>query len=166
MTETVTRELPIDRPRYLMGVGSPEDLVNGVARGVDMFDCVLATRLARNGTLFTDSGRANIRNARFREDPLPIEPGCDCMMCSRFSMAYVHHLFRNDELFGYRLATLHNIRYLMRLTERMREAIEADRFDDFAGEYLGRYQAVDESVRREQKAKRVERGRPEGKARA
>lgn len=166
MTETVTRELPIDRPRYLMGVGSPEDLVNGVARGVDMFDCVLATRLARNGTLFTDSGRANIRNARFREDPLPIEPGCDCMMCSRFSMAYVHHLFRNDELFGYRLATLHNIRYLMRLTERMREAIEADRFDDFAGEYLGRYQAVDESVRREQKAKWVERGRPEGKARA
>ncbi|MGE3073876.1 MAG: tRNA guanosine(34) transglycosylase Tgt [Dehalococcoidia bacterium] len=166
MTEVVTRELPLDRPRYLMGVGSPEDLVNGVARGIDMFDCVLATRLARNGTLFTDAGRANIRNARFREDPLPIDPDCDCMMCARFSMAYVHHLFRNDELFGYRLATLHNIRYLVRLTERMREAIEAGCFDDFATEYLGRYHAVDETVRREQKAKWVERGRPGGKARA
>ncbi|MGE0601871.1 MAG: tRNA guanosine(34) transglycosylase Tgt [Dehalococcoidia bacterium] len=163
MTEVVTRELPVDRPRYLMGVGSPEDLVNAVGRGVDMFDCVLATRLARNGTLFTDSGRANIRNARFREDPLPIDAGCDCMMCNGFSMAYVHHLFRNDELLGYRLATLHNIRYLVRLTERMREAIEAGRFDDFATDYLGRYQAVDEEVRRAQKAKWVERGRPEGK---
>lgn len=166
MTEVVARELPVDRPRYLMGVGSPEDLVNGVARGVDMFDCVLATRLARNGTLFTDSGRANIRNARFREDPNPVDQDCDCMMCTAFTMAYVHHLFRNDELFGYRLATLHNIRYLVRLTERMREAIAAGVFADFAADYLSRYQAVDEGVRREQKAKWVTRGRPEGRARA
>ena len=166
MTEVVTRELPLDRPRYLMGVGSPEDLVNGVARGVDMFDCVLATRLARNGTLFTDSGRANIRNARFREDPTPVDPNCDCMMCAHFSMAYVHHLFRNAELFGYRLATLHNIRYLVRLTERMREAIAAGAFEDFAADYLSRYQAVDEGVRREQKAKWVTRGKPEGRTRA
>ena len=160
MTEVVAHELPIDKPRYLMGVGSPEDLVNAVARGIDMFDCVLATRLARNGTLFTDAGRANIRNARFREDPAPIDPGCDCMLCAGYSMAYVHHLFRNDELLGYRLATLHNIRYLVRLTERMREAIEAGRFGDFATDYLGHYNAVDETVRREQKARWAARQRP------
>jgi queuine tRNA-ribosyltransferase len=146
-----------------MGVGSPEDLVNGVARGVDMFDCVLATRLARNGTLFTDAGRANIRNAKFREDTGPIDPDCGCLQCSNYTMAYVHHLFRNEELLGYRLATLHNIRYLVRLTERMRAAIEANRFDDFASDYLGRYQPVDETVRREQKAKWVERGGTPGK---
>ncbi|MEO8538855.1 MAG: tRNA guanosine(34) transglycosylase Tgt [bacterium] len=166
MTEAVTAELPVDRPRYLMGVGSPEDLVNGVARGVDMFDCVLATRLGRNGTLFTDHGRANIRNARFREDPSPIDELCDCPACSRLSMAYLHHLFRNDEILGYRLATLHNIRYLIRLTERMREAIGAGRFDDFAEDYLGGYRAVDEQVRHEQKEKWVLRGRPEGRGKS
>ena len=160
MTEVVAAELPVEKPRYLMGVGSPEDLVNGVARGVDMFDCVLATRLARNGTLFTDFGRANIRNARFREDPGPVDPDCDCLQCRRFTMAYVHHLFRNGELLGYRLATLHNVRYLQRLMERLRSAIEQDAFDDFAEDYLGRYMAVDETVRREQKQKWIERGRP------
>lgn len=164
MTAVVTAELPVERPRYLMGVGSPEDLVNGVARGVDMFDCVLATRLGRNGTLFTDSGRANIRNARFREDASPIDAECDCPACSRLSMAYLHHLFRNSELLGYRLATLHNIRYLVRLTERMRAAIAEGRFEEFAAEYLGRYQAVDEGVRREQKERWVARGKPLGKA--
>jgi queuine tRNA-ribosyltransferase len=153
MTAAVAAELPVDKPRYLMGVGSPEDLVNAVGLGVDMFDCVLATRLARNGTLFTDSGRANIRNARFREDPAPIDPACDCMLCAGYSMAYMHHLFRNEELLGYRLATLHNVRYLVRLTERMREAIQVGRFADFATDYLGGYRAVDETVRREQKAK-------------
>lgn len=160
MTETVTAELPPDRPRYLMGVGSPEDLVNAVARGVDMFDCVLPTRLGRNGTLFTDAGRANIRNARFREDPAPIDPACDCLACSRFTMAYLHHLFRNDEILGYRLATAHNIRYLVRLTERMRAAVQAGDFEEFAADYLGRYTAVDEGVRRAQKAKWLERGAP------
>jgi len=162
MTEVVTRELPVERPRYLMGVGSPEDLVEAVGRGVDMFDCVLATRLARNGTVFTDEGRANIRNAKFREDPDAIDSDCDCLMCAGYSMAYVHHLFRNDELLGYRLASIHNIRYLVRLTERMREAIEAGRFADFAADFLGRYRPVDEAVRREQKAKWVARRRPEG----
>lgn len=165
MTEVVTAELPVDRPRYLMGVGSPEDLVNAVGRGVDMFDCVLATRLGRNGTLFTDAGRANIRNARFREDTAPIDAACDCPACSRLSMAYLHHLFRNDEILGYRLATLHNIRYLVRLTERMGEAIAAGEFAAFAEEYLGRYRAVDEGVRREQKERWAERGRPARQAR-
>lgn len=158
MTGVVTGELPTEKPRYLMGVGSPEDLVNAVALGVDMFDCVLPTRLGRNGALFTDHGRVNIRNARFREDPGPADPGCDCATCVRFSMAYLHHLFRNDELLGYRLATIHNVRYLVRLCERMHAAIGAGDFNEFAGEYLGGYLPVDERVRREQKRKWTERG--------
>ncbi len=153
MTAVVTTELPVDRPRYLMGVGSPEDLVNAVARGVDMFDCVLPTRLGRNGALFTDDGRANVRNARYREDPGPVDPDCDCLACSRFSMAYLHHLFRNDELLGYRLASIHNIRYLVRLTERLRAAIAGGYFTEFAAAFLARYQPASEYVRSEQKAK-------------
>jgi queuine tRNA-ribosyltransferase len=136
-----------------MGVGSPEDLVNAVARGMDMFDCVLPTRLGRNGALFTPGGRRNIRNAVFREQGGPIDEACDCMTCRRFSMAYLHHLSRNDELLGYRLATLHNIRFLVRLAEQMRAAILAKRFADFATEFLGGYRPVDERVRTEQKAK-------------
>jgi len=153
MVEAVNAELPVDRPRYLMGVGSPEDLVNAVARGVDMFDCVLPTRLGRNGSLLTDDGRANIRNARYRDDPGPIDPGCDCVACGRFSMAYMHHLFHNEELLGYRLASIHNIRYLVRLAERMRAAIAAGDFAAFRDDFLGRYRPSDERVRAEQKAK-------------
>lgn len=152
-TGVVAAELPLGRPRYLMGVGSPEDLVNAVARGIDMFDCVLPTRLGRNGSLFTDDGRANVRNARYRDAPGPVDSGCDCPACRRFSMAYLHHLFRNDELLGYRLATMHNLRYLVRLTERIRAAIEAKAFDAFARDFLARYRPSDEDVRSEQKAK-------------
>jgi queuine tRNA-ribosyltransferase len=151
MTEVVNAELPIDRPRYLMGVGSPEDLVEAVARGVDMFDCVLPTRLGRNGSLFTARGRANIRNARFRDEPGPVDPGCDCATCTRFSAAYLHHLFRNDELLAYRLATIHNVRFLVRLAERMRAAIASGRFADFAADFLGAYQPTDEAVRTQQR---------------
>jgi queuine tRNA-ribosyltransferase len=153
MVETVAAELPVDRPRYLMGVGSPEDLVNAVARGVDMFDCVLPTRLGRNGSMFTDEGRANVRNARYREDPGPIDPVCDCVACTRFTMSYIHHLFRNDELLGHRLASIHNIRFLVRLTERLRSAIAAGDFSEFAEDFLGRYRTVDEDVRADQKTK-------------
>jgi queuine tRNA-ribosyltransferase len=153
MTELVASELPLDRPRYLMGVGSPEDLVNAIARGVDMFDCVLPTRLGRNGSLFTDDGRANIRNARYREDPGPVDPGCDCQACTRFSAAYLHHLFRNDEILGYRLASLHNVRYLVRLVERTRAAIVTGQFASFAADYLARYRPADEQVRAQQKQK-------------
>jgi queuine tRNA-ribosyltransferase len=156
MTETVTAELPITKPRYLMGVGSPEDLVNAIARGVDMFDCVLPTRLGRNGSLFTDDGRINITNTRYREDPGQPVPGCDCETCTRHSMAYLHHLFRNRELLGYRLASIHNIRYLIHLTERIREVITAGQFQAFAEDFLGRYRGVDEHVRREQKARWAE----------
>jgi queuine tRNA-ribosyltransferase len=153
MTELVASELPLHRPRYLMGVGSPEDLVNAIARGVDMFDCVLPTRLGRNGSLFTDDGRANIRNARYREDPGPVDPGCDCQACTRFSAAYLHHLFRNDEILGYRLASLHNVRYLVRLVERTRAAIVTGQFASFAADYLARYRPADEQVRAQQKQK-------------
>jgi queuine tRNA-ribosyltransferase len=153
MTEVVTAELPIDRPRYLMGVGSPEDIVNAVLRGVDMFDCVLPARLGRNGSLFTDDGRANIRNAVYREDTGPIDPNCDCIMCTHFSTAYAHHLFRNDELLGYRLASIHNIRYLVRLTERLRATILAGTVREFAAEFLSRYRPASDEVRTEQKAK-------------
>jgi queuine tRNA-ribosyltransferase len=162
MTEIVTAQLPPEKPRYLMGVGSPEDLVSAVARGVDMFDCVLPTRLGRNGSLFTDDGRANIRNARYREDPGPIDPDCDCATCARFSMAYLHHLFRNEELLGYRLATLHNLRYLVRLTERIRSAIDGGDFEPFQREFLARYRPSDDDVRTEQKARWLARSGFEG----
>jgi queuine tRNA-ribosyltransferase len=151
--EITNAELPVAKPRYLMGVGSPEDLVEGIARGIDMFDCVLPTRLGRNGSLFTDDGRANVRNARYREDPGPIDPACDCALCTRFSMAYLHHLFRNEELLGYRLASIHNIRYLVRLTERAHAAIGAGHFAAFAKEFLARYRPSDAAVRAEQKGK-------------
>ena len=106
--------LPSQTPRYLMGVGSPEDLVECVARGIDMFDCVLPTRIARNGALFTRAGRMNIDKAPFKIQEGPIDEGCDCYTCSTFSAAYVHHLFRSKELLGYRLAPLHNVRFLLK----------------------------------------------------
>ena len=150
-------ELPADRPRYLMGVGSPEDLVHAVARGVDLFDCVLPTRLGRTGALFSDDGRINVRAARHRERDGPFVAGCDCAMCASHSAAYVHHLFRNRELLGYRLASIHNLRYLLRLCERMRSAILAGTFDAFAAEFHARYRPVDEAVRAEQRARRPAR---------
>jgi queuine tRNA-ribosyltransferase len=152
-TPIVTAELPVDRPRYLMGVGSPEDLVHAVGSGVDMFDCVLPTRLGRNGSLFGPAGRLNIRNARFADERGPVEAGCDCHTCGRYSAAYLHHLFKNDELLGYRLATIHNLRCLVRLTEQMRAAIAEGRFEAFAVGFLAGYRSVDEAVRAEQKAR-------------
>ncbi|GIW13196.1 MAG: queuine tRNA-ribosyltransferase [Tepidiforma sp.] len=145
--EATIAELPIDSPRYLMGVGSPEDLIEGIARGIDMFDCVLATRLGRNGALFTDDGRLNIRNAANRDRNDPPDPTCDCLACSQFSLAYLHHLFRNNELLGHRLATHHNIRYLTRLTERARQAIAEGRYQTFRADFLARYRPADETAR-------------------
>ena len=153
ITEIACRELPVDRPRYLMGVGSPEDLVHAVAAGVDMFDCVLPTRLGRTGSLYTDDGRVNIKAARFRERPTPLDPACDCSACAGYSAAYLHHLFRNEELLGYRLASIQNLCYLQRLCRRMREAILMGEFDAFAEEFLARYQPADEAVRAEQRAR-------------
>lgn len=161
MTEVVNAELPVDRPRYLMGVGSPEDLVRAVSRGVDMFDCVLPTRLGRTGGLFTDDGRVSIRNGRYREESGPVDSDCDCTTCGRFSAAYLHHLFRNEELLAYRLGSIHNIRYLVRLTERMRAAISGGHFDSFATDFLDRYQVADDSVRDHQRGKWLARATKE-----
>ncbi|MFZ8986601.1 MAG: tRNA guanosine(34) transglycosylase Tgt [Steroidobacteraceae bacterium] len=120
--------MPADRPRYLMGVGRPLDIVEAVARGIDMFDCVIPTRHARNGHLFTGEGVLNIRNARHTSDTRPVEEGCDCYTCRRFSRAYLRHLDKCGEMLGPRLATLHNLRYYQRLMAAIREAIEAGNF--------------------------------------
>ncbi len=153
MLEETVPLLPADKPRYLMGVGSPEDLFECVARGIDMFDCVMPTRVARNGALFTRCGRLNVRNATFRTQAGPIEPGCDCYTCRTFDVAYLHHLFRSEELLSYRLATLHNLRFMQRLMEDMRRAILAGTFLQLKAEFLTDFAAVDEQVRAEQRAK-------------
>ncbi|MEE9617590.1 MAG: tRNA guanosine(34) transglycosylase Tgt [Anaerolineae bacterium] len=120
--------LPADRPRYLMGVGTPEDLVECVARGVDMFDCVLPTRLARNGGVLTRTGRLNLRNARFADDPGPIDPGCTCYTCTHFSRAYLRHLTQANEILGHHLLTLHNLHLMLTIARELREAILEGRF--------------------------------------
>ena len=138
MYDTVEAMMPyVDaaRPRYLMGVGAPEDLVENVARGVDMFDCVMPTRNARNGTLFTSFGKISIKNAGFISDHDPIDPHCDCYTCKRFSRGYLNHLFRARELSFYRLASIHNLHYYLRLAADMREAIMCGRFAEFRQEF-------------------------------
>ncbi len=125
-------QLPADKPRYLMGVGTPEDLVDGVTAGIDMFDCVMPTRNARNGWLFTRFGDIKIRNARFKDDARPLDETCDCYTCRHFSRAYLHHLQRLNEILGARLNTIHNLHYYQQLMREIREAIEADSFAAFA----------------------------------
>ncbi|MFA5597242.1 MAG: tRNA guanosine(34) transglycosylase Tgt [Pusillimonas sp.] len=124
----VAPRLPANAPRYLMGVGTPEDLVEGVSKGIDMFDCVMPTRNARNGWLFTRFGDIKIRNARYRDDTRPLDPGCSCHTCSHFSRAYLHHLQKSNEITGSRLNTLHNLHFYLKIMAEMREAIEADTF--------------------------------------
>ncbi|MDQ2683032.1 MAG: tRNA guanosine(34) transglycosylase Tgt [Chloroflexota bacterium] len=131
--------LPENKPRYLMGVGSPEDLWNGVAQGIDMFDCVLPTRLARNAALFTPEGRVSIRNSRFKAQHGPLDETCDCYSCRNFTAAYLHHLYRAEEILGLRLGSIHNIRFLVRQMEQMRSAIEAGTFPEARREFLDRY---------------------------
>jgi len=145
--------LPAERPRYLMGVGSPEDLVECVAHGVDMFDSALPTRLARNGALFSEHRRLSITNARFRQQRDPVDPTCDCYTCRHFSAAYLHHLFKTRELLAYRLATIHNVRFTVRLMERIRQSILDGGFEDFRKAFLERYKPTDADVRAEQKQK-------------
>jgi len=155
--------LPGEKPRYLMGVGSPEDLVECVAHGVDMFDSALPTRLGRNGALFTRERRLSIRNARFRGETGPIDPECDCYTCRNFSAAYLHHLFKCQELLGYRLATIHNLKFLAVLMGRIRQAILDDTFAAFKDDFLQRYQPTDAEVRSEQKQRWLE-SRPDRQA--
>jgi queuine tRNA-ribosyltransferase len=127
--EHTTPKLPTERPRYLMGVGTPEDLVAGVAAGIDMFDCVMPTRNARNGWLFTRHGDLRLRNARYRDDTSPIDPTCACHACANFSRAYVHHLQKVNEILGARLATIHNLHFYLTIMGEMREAIALGRFE-------------------------------------
>ena len=142
MLALTTPLLPIAKPRYLMGVGSPEDLWLGVASGVDLFDCVLPTRVARNGGLYTADGRVNIRSRVFSQRHEPLDATCDCSACLRFTAAYLHHLFRADELLGLRLASIHNLRFLARQMETIRRALDAGTFDSARREFVDRYQPV------------------------
>ncbi len=150
-TGQVTEGLPQDKPRYLMGVGSPEDLVEGVHRGIDMFDCALPTRVARNGSLFTPEGRVDVTKSRYAEQQGPLDETCDCYTCQNYSAAYLRHLFRAKELLGLRLASIHNLRFVLALMERIRKAILEDRFDVFRREFLDIYQPADETARQQQK---------------
>ncbi|MDP7577937.1 MAG: tRNA guanosine(34) transglycosylase Tgt [SAR202 cluster bacterium] len=148
--------LPQEVPRYLMGVGSPEDLVESVSRGIDMFDCVLPTRLARNGQLFIPTGRINLLSGSLKLADRPVQSDCDCYTCESFSSAYLHHLFKAKELLAYRLATIHNLRFVLRLMEEMRAAVAASVFQSYKEDFLGRWKPANEIVRREQKKKWIE----------
>ena len=145
--------LPENKPRYLMGVGSPEDIVEGVARGIDIFDSALPTRVARNGALFTWQGRCNIRNAAFSRMEPPLVPDCDCYTCRNFSAAYLHHLFKSEELLAYRLATIHNLSFISQLMQKIRSAILDGSFSAFRDDFLANYRPTDESTRFSQKQK-------------
>jgi queuine tRNA-ribosyltransferase len=149
----VTPELPRNKPRHLLGIGSPEDLVVGVGLGMDMFDCVLPTRVARHGGLFTNSGRVSIKTSRFRSAHGPIEETCDCYTCQHYSAAYVHHLARTEEQLYYRLGSIHNIRFMLRLAQQLRESIIAGTYPTFRDEFLARYVPASEKVREEQREK-------------
>jgi queuine tRNA-ribosyltransferase len=153
MLTCVTPALPREKPRHLLGVGSPEDLVIGVGLGMDMFDCVLPTRVARHGGLFTSRGRVNIKSARYREEHGPIEADCDCYTCRNYSAAYVHHLLRAEEQLYYRLGTIHNIRFMLRLAARLRASIIEDRYPAFRDEFLASYVPASEAIREEQREK-------------
>lgn len=135
MLEHVGPRLPANKPHYLMGVGTPEDLVAGVANGIDMFDCVMPTRNARNGWLFTRFGDVKIKNARYKDDAAPLDESCDCYCCKNFSRAYLHHLHRSKEILGARLNTIHNLHYYLKLMSEVRDAIDADRFHAFRLEF-------------------------------
>lgn len=137
--EVMNEELPANQPRYLMGVGTPEDLVEGVRRGVDMFDCVMPTRLARHGTAYTRKGKVVVRNAEYREDFAPLDEDCQCYVCRNYTRAYLRHLIKAGELLGLRLLSYHNIYFLVKLMENIRSAIQEDRFPDFCRAFRAAY---------------------------
>jgi queuine tRNA-ribosyltransferase len=147
MVEATAPCLPATKPRYLMGVGSPEDLFEAVSRGVDLFDSVLPTRLARNGAVFTQQGRINLRNAQFAEDPRPIDGQCGCYTCQHFSRAYLRHLLMADEILGLVLSSIHNLAFLVALMREMRAAITEDRFAASKEEFLAQYTPIEEERR-------------------
>ncbi|HBT46643.1 MAG TPA: tRNA guanosine(34) transglycosylase Tgt [Peptococcaceae bacterium] len=138
--------LPEDRPRYLMGVGSPDCLIEGVKRGIDMFDCVLPTRIARNGTVLTSRGKLVVRNAAYARDFRPLDPECDCYACRNFSRAYIRHLLKANEVLGLRLTTIHNLHFSLRLMERIRRAIADNCLEEMAREFYARYNSPGENL--------------------
>ena len=142
MIEVVEEALPPTHPRYLMGVGFPEDLVEAIRRGVDLFDCVAPTRMGRNGTVFTRDGRLNIKRTEYRTDPRPLDPDCDCAACTRFTRAYIRHLFVSDEILGLRLLSLHNVHFLLSLARNARQAIMTGDLDSWARDWLARYRTA------------------------
>ncbi len=139
MVDHAVQWLPEDKPRYLMGVGNPIDLIEGAIRGIDMFDCVLPTRVARHGAVMTSQGRLNINNEKHKEDFTPLDPECDCYACKNYTRAYLRHLHKCDELFGKTLLSIHNVRFLLKLSEDIRQAIREDRLLDFKEEFLEKY---------------------------
>jgi queuine tRNA-ribosyltransferase len=153
MLDASIQQLPAEQPRYLMGVGSPEDLWNAVSSGVDMFDCVLPTRVARRGAVFTADGRVNLTASRFLTLDEPIEMNCDCRTCTTYPIGYLCHLFRSKELLAYRLASIHNVRFIQRQMEEMRSAIRDRRFDAARAAFLRRYRPADQAVAAAQRAK-------------
>ncbi|HEX9896917.1 MAG TPA: tRNA guanosine(34) transglycosylase Tgt [Dehalococcoidales bacterium] len=156
ITEETASLLPPDKPRYLMGVGAPEDIVECVGRGIDIFDCALPTRVARNGAFYTKTGRVDILNAGFREQKEPVESDCTCYTCQHFSAAYLHHLFRSKELLAYRLATIHNLAFMSNLIHSIRQTILNDKFESFKREFLAGYKPTNEETRLTQKKKWLE----------
>jgi queuine tRNA-ribosyltransferase len=139
MLEIVDDALDRKRPRYLMGVGFPEDIIEGIRRGVDLFDCVAPTRMGRNGAVFTADGRLNIKRAEFRNDPRPLDETCDCAACTRFTRAYIRHLFVSDEILGLRLLSLHNVHFLLSLARSARQAVIDKSLDSWSDAWLERY---------------------------
>lgn len=139
MLEETTPLLPANKARYLMGVGSPDYLIEGVIRGIDMFDCVLPTRIGRNGTVMTSQGRLIVRDAKYSKDFSPMDPECDCPACKDFTRAYIRHLLKTGEMFGLRLTTIHNLYFLINLMKSIRLAIIEDRLLDFKAEFFEKY---------------------------
>ena len=143
MIDYAIKYLPLDKPRYLMGVGEPIDLLEGVERGIDMFDCVLPTRLARHGNAFTRKGRINLKNLKYKEDFTPIEDNCDCYTCKNYTKAYIRHLITCEEMLGGRLLSIHNIRFLIKEMEEIRESIKNDKFLSYKEEFIKQYKNND-----------------------
>ncbi len=143
MIDYAIKYLPLDKPRYLMGVGEPIDLLEGVERGIDMFDCVLPTRLARHGNAFTRKGRINLKNLKYKEDFTPIEDNCDCYTCKNYTKAYIRHLITCEEMLGGRLLSIHNIRFLIKEMEEIRESIKNDKFLEYKEEFIKQYKNND-----------------------
>lgn len=146
MLDCLAPLIPVDSPRYLMGVGSPDCLLKGVERGIDMFDCVLPTRMARNGTVFTSRGKLVVRNAEYARDFTPLDPDCDCYTCRKFNRAYLRHLIKANEILGVRLTTIHNLHFILSLMTGIREAIRQGRFLEYKEDFLRRYSGMEELV--------------------